>query len=354
MNIRPELLDVGAYKFEAHDAAVKLDQNESPWPADSRMQAALAEAVSSFEPNRYPDLLPFRLRAELARLHGWDEEGVTVAGGSNILIQSLVVAAGVGRTVLTVSPTFSVYALQARLLAGRLVEVPLTDGFNLDVPALKAAMAEARGVLFIASPAAPTGNVHPRAQLEELADAAGERWLVVIDEAYQQFSGVDNSELAKRPNVVVLRTFSKAAGLAGLRLGYALSSPGLGTQLQKTVLPFSVSRLQEQLALAVLGMPELMEQHVAATVLERDRVFRALQDLSGVTPHESDANFILFRVADAGAVHSALLERGVLVRRQDHLPGLEGCLRVSVGLGQENTQFLDALAAIMASQQPRG
>src|SRR5690554_1423561 len=136
MSIRDEVRRVGSYSFTAHDAAVKLDQNESPWPLPEDIQAELAAMVSDLKPNRYPDLQPFALRRELARLHDWEFAGVTVAGGSNILIQSLVIAAGVGRTVLTVSPTFSVYALQARLLAGRLVEVPLLADFSLDLPTL--------------------------------------------------------------------------------------------------------------------------------------------------------------------------------------------------------------------------
>lgn len=354
LSIREEVRQVGSYRFEALDAPVKLDQNESPWPPGSELKAAIERAAANMAPNRYPDLQPFRLRQALAERHDWDVAGVTVAGGSNVLIQSLVIAAGVGRTVLTVSPTFSVYALQARLLAGQLREVPLKDDFGLDLPTLSSELHQGSGVLFIASPAAPTGNLHARAELEQLIETAGDKWLVVIDEAYQQFSGVDNSDLARRRNVVVLRTFSKAAGLAGVRLGYALSSADVGEQLQKIVIPFSVSALQEELGLALLRQEASLEQQIQTTIAERGRMLAALRAQLGVQAYDSAANFILFRVSDAEAVHRALLERGVLVRRQDHLPGLSGCLRVSVGLENENSQFISALAAIMAGQPPTG
>ncbi len=347
MSIRDNVRNVGPYSFTAHDAAVKLDQNESAWPLPDALLDKVAASLKQVELNRYPDLQPRRLVSELARLHAWDEAAVTVAGGSNVLIQSLVIAAGVGRTVLTVSPTFSVYALQGQLLAHELRQVPLNADFSLPLRELEEELSEGSGVLFIANPAAPTGNLHPRSELERLRQAAGDSWLFVIDEAYQHFSGSDFSDLARDGNTVVLRTLSKAAGLAGARLGYALSSRDIAVNLQKTILPFSVSALQEQVALTVLEHEELIRDNVDRTVRERGRVFAALKNVTGVEPFESSANFILFRVQDAAKVHGSLLEGGVLVRRQDHLPGLAGCLRVSIGQPGENDLFLDTLRSIM-------
>ena len=347
MNIRDNVRNVGPYSFTAHDAAVKLDQNESAWPLPDSLRAEIAAGLAAVELNRYPDLQPRRLVRELARLHSWDEAGVTVAGGSNVLIQSLVIAAGVGRTVLTVSPTFAVYALQGQLLAQEVRQVPLGAGFALPVGALTDELGQGSGVVFIANPAAPTGNLHPRAELEQLIAAAGDNWLFVIDEAYGHFSGSDFSDLARTRNVVVLRTLSKAAGLAGARLGYALSSREIAVNLQKTILPFSVSALQEHIALVLLEHQPLIEENVARTVQERERVFSALQDVRGIEPFASTANFILFRVPAADVVHERLLADGVLIRRQDHLPGLSGCLRVSIGQPSENDLFLDTLTVVM-------
>src|SRR5690554_3337360 len=194
MSIRDNVRNVGPYSFTAHDAAVKLDQNESAWPLPDALLDKVAASLKQVELNRYPDLQPRRLVSELARLHAWDEAAVTVAGGSNVLIQSLVIAAGVGRTVLTVSPTFSVYALQGQLLAHELRQVSLNADFSLPLRELEEELSEGSGVLFIANPAAPTGNLHPRAELERLRQAAGDSWLFVIDEAYQHFSGSDFSD----------------------------------------------------------------------------------------------------------------------------------------------------------------
>lgn len=346
--LRPELKKAAAYQFSAETAAVKLDQNESPFPLPAGVLATLSTVLSTVPLNRYPDIEPARLRAALARQLDWPADGITIAGGSNILIQSLVIAAGIGRRVLTVAPTFAVYSLQARLLGAELTEVPLGPDFSLPVEALSEELADGSGVLFIAAPAAPTGNLPATAELLALREAAAGNWLVVIDEAYHQFAGSDFSDLAREDGVVVLRTMSKAAGLAGLRLGYALSSPELAVQLRKAILPFSVSNLQQELALAVIAHQSELEHNVAAVVRERKQLSDGLARIDGVTAYPSDANFILFRVKDAAWVHGQLLDRGILIRRQDHLPGLEGCLRVSIGLPQENAAFLTALAAIMA------
>jgi len=346
--IRPAVTGLGAYRFTPHEAEVVLDQNESPYGLPETLRDEAAQLAASVALNRYPDLEPRRLRARLAEVSGWPADGIAVAGGSNVLIQAAVLAAGIGRTVLTVAPTFSVYGLQARIAARNLVEVPLGPDFSLPVEQLEEKLKEGSGVLFVASPAAPTGNSHPQAELERLADAAGDRWLFVVDEAYHEFAGTDLSGFARgRPGTVVLRTLSKAAGLAGLRLGYALTDPFTAEQLRKVVMPFSVSALQEELGLLLLRDPERLKDNVRRTVQERERLQAALGKLPDVTVFPSAANFMLFRVPAAASVHAGLLERSVLVRRQDHLPQLEGCLRVSVGLPAENSAFLEALAEVM-------
>lgn len=347
--LRPQVTDAASYNFTPATAAVKLDQNESPFPLPLAAAARLSKVLESVPLNRYPDMEPVRLQAALAQLHDWPTAGVTVAGGSNILIQSLVIAAGIGQRVVTVAPTFSVYALQARLLGAELTEVPLGPGFSLPLPALQRELAQGGGVLFIAAPAAPTGNLPTAAELTALQEAAAGNWLFVIDEAYHQFAGSDFSDLARSDGVVVLRTLSKAAGLAGLRLGYALSSPELAEQLRKVILPFSVSDLQQELALAVLEHQDELQANVRELIRERVLLQSALERVPGVTAFPSDANFILFRVAAAARVHALLLQQGILIRRQDHLAGLSGCLRVSVGLPAENQAFLAALTAIMTT-----
>lgn len=349
MKLRAEVLGLPAYRFEAHEAAVKLDQNEAPDDVPEELRREALRRLAERPWNRYPDLHPDGLAAQLGARHGWPGEGVAVAGGSNVLIQAATIVAGLGRTVATVAPTFSVYALQARLLGAALVEVPLGDGFALPTDELVAVLRDGVGVAFVAAPMAPTGNAVDPADLERLARAAGDRWMLVVDEAYGEFSGVDHDRLAREhANVVRLRTLSKAFGLAGVRVGYALAHPEVATQLRKALLPFSVSALQVAVAEAVLAEPDRVAARVARTVAERERLAAALAGRAGVRVFPSVANFLLVRVADAAATYAALRARGVLVRRQDHLPGLAGCLRVSVGAPDENDAFLDAWDAVLA------
>lgn len=342
MSVRPEVRALPAYAFEARPAAIKLDQNESPLDLPEGLRDRVLAKLASGAWNRYPEMHPMGLAATLGARHDWPAEGVTVAGGSNLLIQTLTIVAGLGRRVLTVAPTFSVYALQAKLLGAELTEVPLGPGFSLPVDALRAELARGEGVLFLASPMAPTGNRVPLADLRRVVEAAGPGWMVVIDEAYAEFSGDDHRSLAASSQVVRLRTMSKAYGLAGVRLGYAMAQPELSEQLRKACLPFWVSAMQVAVAEAVLEEEGLLEERIGRTLAERDALAVALASRPGVEVFPSVTNFLLLRVADAGARYRQLQQAGVLLRRQDGLPGLSGCLRVSVGTPEENVALLEA------------
>lgn len=347
MSVRSEVLVAPAYHFSAKPYAVKLDQNESPYDLPAELKREVFARLERVSTNRYPELAAESLRAALAKKHGWDEMGVVVGGGSNTLIQAFVIACGLGRRVLSVTPTFSVYSLCAHLLNAELTEVPLEEDFALPTSALKAELSRGRGVLFLANPAAPTGNVFAEADLETLIRAAAPNWTVVLDEAYCQFSGTDLSHFVRTyPHVACLRTLSKAFGMGGVRLGFALAQPTLAEQLQKVMIPFSVSSLQVAVGLTVLEHPDYVEARVAETLRERKKLASGLRAL-GLQVFPSATNFLLFRAADAPSFYEALLERGVLIRRQDHLRGLHGCLRVSVGTPQENEAFLEAARDVL-------
>lgn len=354
MSIRERVRALAAYEFTARPAAVKLDQNEAPDDLPEPLRSRALALLADLDLHRYPEMHAETLRARLARLHAWPERGVVVANGSNVLIQALCIVAGLGQRVLTVTPTFSVYALQARLLGIDLTEVPLGDGFSLPRAALERELERGTGVLFLADPAAPSGNRHPEAEVRALVRRAAELgWTVVLDEAYWQFSGRDHAHLLRAtPGTLSLRTLSKAFGLAGVRLGYALAAPELARELQKALLPFAVSAPQSALAVAVLDAlhedPSWLDARLERTRAERARLQAALAEEPGVEAFPSDTNFVLFRVADAAAVYHELLERGVLVRRQDHLPLLHGCLRVTVASVDDNDRFLEALRGALA------
>ncbi len=350
MSVRPEVLAAPAYHFSAKPYTVKLDQNESPYDLPSELKREVLTRLERVPANRYPELAGESLRAALAQRHGWDEAGVVVGGGSNTLVQAFVIACGLGRRVLSVTPTFSVYSLCANLLNAELTEVPLGEDFALPTEALKAELQRGQGVLFLAVPAAPTGNVFVRADLEDLIRAAAPNWTVVLDEAYCQFSQTDLSHFVRTyPHVACLRTLSKAFGMGGVRLGFALAQPALAEQLQKVIMPFSVSSLQLAVGLTALAHPDFVAARVTETLREREKLASGLRALN-LQVFPSEANFLLFRVTDAPSFYEALLARGVLIRRQDHLRGLHGCLRVSVGTPQENAVFLEAARDVLSKQ----
>ncbi|HRP47923.1 MAG TPA: aminotransferase class I/II-fold pyridoxal phosphate-dependent enzyme, partial [Trueperaceae bacterium] len=253
MTIRNAVKALAPYHFTPHPEPIKLDQNESPDDVPELIKVRVMQQLAGVAWNRYPELSPARLEGKLAAKHEWPTAGVVVANGSNTLIQALTIVAGLGRKVITVAPTFAVYAAQARLLEARLIEVPLGADFALPSSALLSAMAGGPGVLFLANPAAPTGNLFSAAQIEELIEAGADQTLVVIDEAYAEFAGADLVKLVARyPNAVILRTFSKAFGLAGARVGYALAHAEVAQEVRKALLPFSVNPWQVAVASVLL------------------------------------------------------------------------------------------------------
>jgi histidinol-phosphate aminotransferase len=344
--IRPAVLSSPEYPFNPIDAPVKLDQNESPDDFPSELKRHVLERLQTAPWNRYTDLHSDGLCAAIGAHEEWPADGVVVTTGSNVLIPLLTQLTGLGRRVVSVKPAFALYALGARLLDVALTEVPLRPDFSLDMDGLLAALRGGEpGVLFLAVPHAPTGAGASRDDIATLVDAAA-GWLVVIDEAYCHFAGRDFRDLARaHPNVVLLRTFSKAWGLAGLRLGYLMASRDVAANLKKLVPPFATSVLQTVAAEVALAHPEVMRERVRRTVAERERVFAALTRHPRWTTTPSQANFLLIRTPDPAAAHAHLLARGVLLRRQDGLFGLEGCIRVTIGTPEENDRFLAAAFA---------
>ncbi|HEY5999244.1 MAG TPA: histidinol-phosphate transaminase [bacterium] len=348
--LRPEIAALSAYEAEAPGRLVKLDANENPWPPPPELRERIGAAAAALELNRYPDPEAAALRSLLAARAGWAREGILLGNGSDELIVLLLAACGgEGATLLVPTPTFSMYRHIAVTMGWRVEEVPLAPGFALDEAALLArAAASAPRLSVFASPNNPTGNLFDRGVLERYLRAAP--GLVVIDEAYHDFAGESVvGLLARHENLVVLQTLSKI-GLAALRLGILLASPGLAAELNKVRLPYNVGSFPQAAAAAVLGAPGFLEGQLRALRAERARLAAAMSAMAGVTVHPSDANFILFRTPHPSrAVFDGLRERGVLVRDLGGRPGpLHGCLRVTVGTPQENGTFLGALPEALA------
>lgn len=358
--IRPEVAALRAYHVEAPSGErpwVKLDANESPFALGNAVReelaAELAKALADVELHRYPDPEARELRRLLARDLGVAPEQVLATNGSDEAIQMLLMAvAGPGVAVAAPIPTFVMYELGARVLGLRFLGVPLSDGFDLDAAEFcEALKAERPRLVFLAWPNNPTGRLYDAAAIEEilrLCNGHGCDALVVVDEAYTHYAGQTFlPKLGQYPNLVVLRTLSKI-GLAGIRLGILVASPALVEEINKVRLPYNVNALSQAAARVVLGHPDVVKSHASAIVRERDRVLSRLREVPGLTVYPSQANFVLIRTARPGdEVYRGLLERGILVRNFSRAPHLAHCLRVTIGMPEENEAFLSALTAVL-------
>jgi histidinol-phosphate aminotransferase len=301
---------------------------------------------------RYPEFVPASLLARLAALHDWPAEGILVGNGSNELIQAtLAVVLSAGDAVVAPAPTFSLYRLLTGVYGGRYVPVPLGAGFAYDVAALgRAAVAESAKAVVLCSPNNPTGSALPAGAVEQLLGAT--RALLLCDEAYQDFGGPSAmAALRADDRVVVLRTFSKALGMAGLRFGYALAHPHVAREIAKAKLPYNVNLVTLAAADVLLEREDVRREHVARIVATRDRWAPRLHAVRGITVFPSSANFFLLRceARPAREVFRRLLDDfGILVRDVSAVPELAECLRVSVGTDDDMAAVVAALDAIVA------
>jgi histidinol-phosphate aminotransferase len=339
---KPHLADLAEYPYAKVEARIKLDQNESPEDLPPELKRLALARLAALPWNRYPELHAEDVRAALARHLDWPEAGLVIAPGSNLLILALASGA---RQVLDTSPAFPYYKGAALAAGTPWRAVPLGPGFTLPRQALLAALEGPPGVLFLPVPHAPTGALFTTGDVTALADKARDTgWLLVIDEAYHAFAGTDARPLARRnPSVAILRTFSKAWSLGGLRTGYLLGSPRVASVVGALLPPFCIPAHTGTVIRTVLEHPGYVDQLVERIRAERTRLAAGL---AAAQPrwlvHPSAANYLLVRTPDAAAAFEHLRSRGLLVRRQDHYPGLEGCIRISVGTAAENDELLAA------------
>lgn len=343
--IRDEVRALKAYPVPDATGMVKLDAMENPYPLPPELRGRISRLVEQAALNRYPDPSAPALKERLRRAFGVpDGMELLLGNGSDELIQTLALAARKpGAAVLGVEPSFVMFRMIATFAGTPYVGVELRDDYSLDIEKLLGAVERHRpGLIFIAYPNNPTGNLFDARLIERVIEAAP--GLVVIDEAYHGFSGESFlPRLAGYPNLLVMRTLSKL-GLAGLRLGVLMGAERWIRQLDKLRLPYNVNTLTQLIAAVVLEYGSVLTDQAAAIKLERGRLLRELQRVPGVKAYPSDANFILFRISEAERIFDGLKRRGVLIKS---LHGshrlLADCLRVTVGTPDENAAFLTAL-----------
>jgi histidinol-phosphate aminotransferase len=327
--------------------AVKLASNEVPYGPLPGVVEAITEAAAGV--HRYPDMGVVAVREALAERYGVDPERIATGCGSVALAEHLVrVTCLPGDEVVYSWRSFEAYPIIAATAAATSVRVPNTADHAHDLPAMAAAVGERTRLVFVCNPNNPTGTAIRAAQLDAFLDAVPDDVLVVVDEAYREFVTDDAvpdglRRYGERPNVVVLRTLSKAWGLAGLRIGFLVAQPEIAAAVRKVVTPFSTSAIAQAAALAALKATGEVARRAALVVSERERVLTALYKLIPDVP-ESQANFVWLPLAERSVDFAAACERAAVIVRA--FPG-DG-VRVTIGTPEENDQFLAAAESALA------
>jgi histidinol-phosphate aminotransferase len=348
--VRDDLRELEGYHSPQVDVRVRLNTNESPYPPPDAFRDALAAELSRVDWHRYPDRAATELREALAGATGVDPAQVFVANGSNEVLQSVCLAyGGAGRWAADFQPTYLMHGQIAAVCGTSVHHGRRATDLSLDLDEVRSVLRDVEpAITFLCSPNNPTGMIEPPDVVRAVADLAP--GVVVVDEAYGQFAEWSALELIDedRP-LVVTRTYSKTWSMAAARLGYLIGPSWLVAELEKVVLPYHLDTLKQIAGRIALRFDAEMRARVRRLVDERERLVQGLATLP-VHQWPSGANFILFRPTTKSGreVWQGLLDRSVLVRDTSSWPGLEGCLRVTVGTPDEDDAFLAALTEVLA------
>lgn len=318
-------------EFKGFKADVFLDANENPYNNGV---------------NRYPDPLQEELKQTISPMKGVPVENIFLGNGSDEAIDlpfRIFCRPGVDN-VVAIDPTYGMYEVCAETNDVEYRKVPLTADYDMDVDALLAATDDNTKIIFICSPNNPTANAFSREKIERvLTEFQG---IVIVDEAYSEFSSVRplRYDIAKYPNIIVLNTFSKAWGCAGIRLGMAFASIEIIGLFNKVKYPYNVNVLTQQKAREVLGNATLLQRHISMILEERSTLMKAFSTLPVCKKvYPSDANFFLALVDDADSIYKYLVQKGIIVRNRNRVSLCGNCLRVTIGTKDENTKLLAAM-----------
>jgi histidinol-phosphate aminotransferase len=353
--IRPELLTMKGYvPIEPTEVLsqraelpsnkiVKLDGNENPYGCSPKVYQALANYPYY---HNYPDPEQMELRTALEKYTGLSRQHIVCGMGSDELIDLILrLFLEPGDEVINCPPTFGMYPFSTDVCGGKVVDVSRTENFDLNIAGVLKALSNRTKVIFVASPNNPTGNITTEQQIKELIETGK---IVVVDEAYFEFSNVTVANLVPSyPNLVVLRTFSKWAGLAGLRIGYGIFPVEIAGYLMKIKQPYNANAAAQAAVLVSLADIEYLRANVARIVRERERLFGKLRELAWLKPHPSSGNFILCSLprGKANEIWQQLRRKGVFVRYFG-TSGLKDCLRISVGRPEDTDALVKALEEV--------
>jgi len=346
---RPDLADLEPYVSPQQPARWRMNTNESPYAPPDALVEDLSKRVASLALNRYPDKDARDLYRGLSQHVDWSTDGLWVANGSNEVLMHLFLAyGGPARSVMTFEPTYSLHSLIPRVAGARIRNMWRDEDYVVDLEtALEEIDRSAPDIIVVCSPNNPTGNCEPLTTVRALLEAAP--GIVVVDEAYGEFASPDDSVrplLNDHRNLVLVKTFSKAWRLAGVRLGYMLADPALIEGIERVRLPYHLSTVTQAVGELALHYSNETLAMVKSITAERDRISVELQAM-GIKTFPSRANFVLFQTDDGEAIFNRLLHRDVLIRNYSSNPALRGCLRVTAGLPEETDAFLEAMEAVL-------
>ncbi|HKC86728.1 MAG TPA: histidinol-phosphate transaminase [Blastocatellia bacterium] len=350
--IKPNVRAISAYALAPLEAPIKINQNENPFGMPREIKDEVLRRAMKHDWARYPDFVPTSLLKKLAVYTGWRANGIMAGNGSNEMIQSVVnsiVEKGV--RVALPEPTFSVYRQVINVAGGEIISVPLNEDLTFNFPRLASKIVAAKADLaVICSPNNPTGCVISQRDLASIARNCD--GIVVVDQAYLEIGGEDFiSLLNEYKNLVILRTFSKAMAMGGLRVGYCLASPELIREFNKAKMPYSLNFFSMTAAEVALENLHLLRPLVEKIQSERNRLFAELQKIRGLAPVPSAANFFCVKTAiSPKELFEALYARGILIRDVSQAPMLSEYVRISVGTPEENDRLLAALKELFAQR----
>ncbi|WXU00399.1 MAG: Histidinol-phosphate aminotransferase 2 [Catillopecten margaritatus gill symbiont] len=338
--LRADIQAINAYHVPASANMVKLDAMESPFPLADDLIGQYLAYLADAELNRYPSPNALELQQTLRELMAIPEEfGMLLGNGSDELIQLLALACDTGDTVLSVEPSFVMYDMISKFTRLNYQGVDLTEDFAIDLPVMLSAIKTHQPkLIFIAYPNNPTGNAFDRTTIEKIITSTDA--MVVLDEAYYAYA--DDSflaDIAKYPNLVLLRTVSKI-GFAGLRLGLLIGAKDTVEQLDKLRLPYNINTLTQVSANFLLSEREDIDANAKTILKERTQLASALSAIKSLKVYPSQANFILFKAPKANELFENLKQNGVLIKNLANAPKLTDCLRVTVGNNEQNQLFM--------------
>lgn len=335
------------YEPHCYSNVVKLDANENPYPLPGKVLNDIAENLKNIDFNRYPDPVALELRKSIAEYVGTTEENIIMGNGSDEIILNIMLSFGSGKKIAIVEPTFSMYGIHAKIAGSIPLKIYRDEDFNIDAETIFKTYEDA-AIIIICSPNNPTGNTTSVEEITEVLKHTSA--LVVVDQAYLEFGGEDCMPLVEKyHNLIVLRTFSKAFGIAALRVGYAVANANVIKLLTRVKQPYNLNAFSQVAAKIVLNHVQEFKKQWQLIIDNKNELFCELSKIQGIKTYPTDANFILFFAGDrAEFIHKELLKQKILIRSLGK--EMAGYLRVSTGIQQENKAFLNSIKSILETK----